>query len=267
MQKQNNTILNISCSHTLGREKSMIDSPSWVPTYGVTESLIKKFNVKDVAEIGVCRGHHSAHLLEAVSGLHVYSIDPWGHFSSEYNNMYEYHALNEDDKIYNEVRQLLKPFGKRSTILRLTSRRAAHSIKEPLDMVYLDGDHSYEGYKEDLYIWWDKVRPGGVFSGRDYKHPSHPGVTKAMDEFLNDFKDLKINLETKHVWWIIKPKEPLLSANKTNYKLKPPFYLRLKRMLKRFFILTRVKIKLLAKKIPGVKFTHSVIKKILNLKK
>ncbi len=268
-EAQNNSILDIDCSHTLGREKSMIDSPSWVVTYGVTESLIKKFNVKNIVEIGVCRGHHSAHLLEAIPELHVYSVDPWGLYFDEYNNMYEYHTLAEDEKIYNQARQLLTPFGSRSTILRMTSRRAAASIKDPVDMVYLDGDHSYEGYKDDLCVWWNKVRPGGIFSGRDYNHPSHPGVKIAVDEFLNNFNGIKINLEAGMVWWLIKPTitDAKASTNNglTTIKLKPPLFWRLKKTAKRFFIIARVKIKSSVKKIPGIKFIYLVIKiNILN---
>jgi hypothetical protein len=265
LSTQNNT--SPTFSHTEGSRRSMIDSPSWTITYGVTESLIKKFGVKTLAEVGVARGHHSAHLLEAISDLHVYSVDPWGYFSDEYNNMYNYHTLADDEKIYQQAVELLKPFGNRSTILRETSRRAAQEIKGQIDMVYLDGDHSYEGYKDDLNVWWRKVRAGGIFSGRDYGHPQHPGVAKAIDEFLANSKGLKFNLEAGKVWWIIKSPEAeikiLPDEKEQNFRLRPPLLSRLKRRIKRFFIIAPIKIKSFIRKIPGVKPIYSIFKKYI----
>jgi len=252
---------NIKPSLTDGYKRSLIDSPSWTITYGVTEALIKKFNIKTMAEVGVCRGHHSAHLLEAMPDLNVYSVDPWGYFADEYENMYNYHTLADDEKIYQKASLLLEPFGKRSTILRLTSRRAASLIKEQLDMVYLDADHSYEGYKDDLNVWWRKVRDGGIFSGRDYGHPQHPGVARAIDEFLANSKGLKFNLEAGRVWWLIKPRGAESAVNEQNFKLKPPLARRLKRKIKRFFIIAPIKIKFLIKKIPGAKSAYQIFKK------
>jgi len=206
-KKNNKNKLEVSISYTKGYEESMKVSLNWTETYGVTESLIKKFNIKNAAEIGVARGHHSAHLLEAIADLHLYSVDPWGIFANEYDNMCK-HALSEDEKLYQKVCDILKPFGNRSTILRYTSERAVQFIKEPLDMVYFDADHSYEGTKNDIGIWWDKVRQGGIISGRDYKHSSFPGIDKAVDEYL-ETKGLKPELEIGRVWWIKKPEEIL----------------------------------------------------------
>ena len=30
---------------------------------------------------------------------------------------------------------------------------------------YLDGRHDYAGVKEDLQVWWPKLRPGGLLAG------------------------------------------------------------------------------------------------------
>jgi hypothetical protein len=249
---------------TQGYKKSLIDSPSWALTYTVTEALARRFNIKTLAEIGVCRGHHSLHLLEAIPDIRIYSVDPWGRFADEYDNMYRYHTSAEDEKLYQKVCQLLKPFDERSIILRLTSRRAVISIKEPLDMVYLDGDHSYEGYKDDLNIWWNKVREGGIFSGRDYGHPQHPGVTRALDEFLAETEGLKFNLNDGRVWWIEKISTAKIknTADINNLKIRPPLPVRLKRRIKKYFIMTPIIMKCFTGKIPGVKPAYRFLKKL-----
>ncbi len=190
-------------SNTKGYQKSLKDSPAWAVSYGVTEKLIKKFNVKTIAEIGVARGHHSAHLLEAIPDLTAYSIDPWGLHLEEHKAMYTHNTLQDDEKIYQKVVELLKPFGKRSIIIRNTSKRSITKIPEPLDMIFIDADHTYKSVKEDINLWWDKVKIDGIVSGHDYKHPHHPGVTVAVNEFFEN-KNLKVNEDVGNVWWVQK---------------------------------------------------------------
>ena len=190
-------------SNTKGYKEAMIVSPEWADSYISTEKLMKKFGVKVAAEVGVARGHHSAHSLESVPDLKLYSVDPWGLYLEEHNAMYNYHTLKDDEKIFQNVVEILKPFGERSKIIRSTSERAIYEIKEPLDMVFIDAEHTYESVKKDIGLWWNKVKVGGIISGHDYDNPAHPGVTKAVDKFFSD-KGIKINKEKGNVWWIIK---------------------------------------------------------------
>lgn len=261
----NNQPLNISYTDTEGYRRSLVDSPSWNPVFKVIESLIKKFNVKTMVEIGVARGHHSAHLLEAIPDLLVYSIDPWGYFPDEYDNMYSYHTLADDEKLYRQAAELLKPFGRRSNILRCTSSRATRLINETLNMVHLDGDHSYEGIKEDIKNWWGKLKVGGILSGNAYGHNAHPGVAKAVNEFINK-KGLKLNLEISLVWWIMKLEEDKYIIENESImpynKIKPPLSVRLKRKIKRYLIIAPIKMKYLIRKIPGVRVAYLTIKKL-----
>lgn len=72
---------------------------------------------------------------------------------------------------------------------------------EKVDMVFVDGDHSYEGCKGDIEIWIPNIKSGGIIAVHDYKkkelyahdedykpyapHPKPwPGVDKAVDELL-----------------------------------------------------------------------------------
>ena len=65
---------------------------------------------------------------------------------------------------------------------------------EVFDVIFLDGDHSYEGVKRDLNAWWPKLKSGGLFCGDDYHHASNfmspgntdegqYGVVEAVEEF------------------------------------------------------------------------------------
>lgn len=65
------------------------------------------------------------------------------------------------------------------------------------DLVFIDGDHSYEGCKGDIEAWLPNIKPGGLIAIHDYKkhlleydentcpHPKPwPGVDQAVDELL-----------------------------------------------------------------------------------
>ena len=43
-----------------------------------------------------------------------------------------------------------------------------HIPNESYDFIYLDGDHSYEGVKQELPLFWNKVTSGGILAGHDY---------------------------------------------------------------------------------------------------
>jgi hypothetical protein len=51
-----------------------------------------------------------------------------------------------------------------------------------LDFVFIDGDHSYEGVRQDITNWLPKVRRGGTLAGHDYGNSE--SVRRAVDELL-----------------------------------------------------------------------------------
>ena len=58
------------------------------------------------------------------------------------------------------------------------------------DIIYIDGDHSYNGVKQDLTNAFSKIKNGGYIMGHDYemnmnktKNNYNFGVKEAVDEF------------------------------------------------------------------------------------
>ena len=51
-------------------------------------------------------------------------------------------------------------------------------------ILFIDGDHEYEGVKQDLEMYVPLVKPGGKILMHDVCEPTLPGVRRAMDEFL-----------------------------------------------------------------------------------
>ncbi len=62
---------------------------------------------------------------------------------------------------------------------RMTSREAASIWPVPLDLVFIDADHSYEECKSDIELWTPHVRAGGIVCGHDV---TFPDVERAVRE-------------------------------------------------------------------------------------
>lgn len=54
---------------------------------------------------------------------------------------------------------------------------------DPIDLLYIDGDHVYEAVKLDYECWASKVRTGGWIAFHDYDD-RHPGVKRLVEEVL-----------------------------------------------------------------------------------
>lgn len=66
---------------------------------------------------------------------------------------------------------------------------AALEEDNSLSLVFIDADHTYEGCKKDIELWWPKLRKGGVMLGHDYG-PHFKGVVRAVDERFGSPDDL-----------------------------------------------------------------------------
>ena len=60
----------------------------------------------------------------------------------------------------------------------MVEKLAPHGI----DLLMIDGDHSYEGAKADFELLGPSVTPGGIVLFDDYDSHRWPGVSKAVDE-------------------------------------------------------------------------------------
>ena len=70
-------------------------------------------------------------------------------------------------------------------IIKDTSHNAANQFSnDSIDYIMLDAGHSYEDVTNDIKIWYNKIKPGGIISGDDYGGSYFPDVTKAADEYF-----------------------------------------------------------------------------------
>ena len=152
--------------------------------------LLPFFGDKPVVgvEIGVLNGECSDALLRAMPRLKLYSVDPW-----LYQPGRGYEADDSEqtqDFKYKFTQFALKEYGKRSIIVREKSVDAAKTITEPLDFVFIDGDHNEDTVREDILAWKDKLKPRSILAGHDWilQTPSsgYQHIQKAVRDLLGE---------------------------------------------------------------------------------
>ncbi len=126
--------------------------------------LFKELGFKKGAEIGVLKGVYSEQLCKSNPELKLYSVDAW-----------EFYPLKNNFRrpwmyppIYEEAKKMLSAY-KNNEIIRKWSQDAVKDFAdESLDFVFIDADHEFQHFTNDLAEWGKKVRKGGIISGHDF---------------------------------------------------------------------------------------------------
>lgn len=150
-----------------------------------------------IVEIGSAFGASpSIFLLNSKPGVKVHSIDPF-----IVDSMGPFQATKRACE--NNVKTILKIFGKKNkysdwTLHNDYSFNVVKNWKEPIQMIFIDGDHNYEAVKKDFEDWYPLVNKGGniLFHdsrkeiGTDEKtfNRGWAGPTKFVNELKNSDK-------------------------------------------------------------------------------
>lgn len=169
------------------------------------------------AEVGVAIGTHALNILENMPNVKVlYLVDPYLTHGG-----WALHLFNEG-KITKKRLEFLKDFNRRECyapqkgkkILAPFNNRirwvykefevcTVKDIPDPLDFVYIDGNHNYEYVKQDIILSTKLVKKGGVIGGHDFGWT--PGAHEAVTEYC-----AKNNVSYHHKgedWWFINEKK------------------------------------------------------------
>lgn len=169
--------------------------------------LMKHFKLPLVGvEVGVAEGLNSRDLLDA--GLRMlYMVDNWKTIPGQYGDgasEQEWH-----DKNHKEAMERVAAFPKRYTVLKGMSVPMADYVpNSSVGAVYLDGDHTKPGVRNDLNAYWGKLVPGGIMAGHDYLNSNY-GVNEAVKEFAAEhglqIHDIPEHKDEDSGFWFQKP--------------------------------------------------------------
>ncbi|MDP2685274.1 MAG: class I SAM-dependent methyltransferase [bacterium] len=179
----------------------------WFP--GPLKKLAGSLNEGVVVEIGVFGGASLLSIVEACqkNNTIIYGIDPW-----EKINTGNGAEMSEDKKkIYRssikKVRLNLENIikcEKYSTVKLMhdfSKNVVSQFADESIDILLIDGDHSYDSVLEDLSLWWPKVKKGGTVWGDDFNLYS---VRQAAQDFCEQKKLIVTAHKGGRAWEVAK---------------------------------------------------------------
>jgi predicted O-methyltransferase YrrM len=110
----------------------------------------------------------------------IYCVDPWENgYDSNDAASYQY-PMNIIESQFDEL------CGRYDNIKKI-KKKSIDVVDEfknkSLDMVYIDGKHTYEAVKEDIKLWLPKIKDNGYIAGHDYQS-KFQGTIDAVKEVL-----------------------------------------------------------------------------------
>ena len=148
-------------------------------------------------EVGVAEGKYAQDFLPLWHDNYV-MVDRWCHIDGYDDVMNGPDA--EHEVRFNQAMAVAAQYGDRVTVLRMDSVAAAATFADKsLAFVYLDGDHSVDGFRRDFLAWIPKVQSGGVIAGHDYYDKPPFRVRSALCSLVNG--PCGITHEPSPSWW------------------------------------------------------------------
>ena len=126
-----------------------------------------------IVEIGSWKGRSTTWLASGarLAGQRVYAIDP--HRGSREDPAVE--TLNEflDNLARNGLADVVEP-------MVMTSEEAAARIAGPIELLFIDGDHSYEAVRRDAELWLPRLMDGGIVMFHDAATAAYTGPRRIV---------------------------------------------------------------------------------------
>lgn len=138
-----------------------------------------------IVEIGVFQGRTALLMAWGASqghGAHVWGIDAWELEANTYD------APFKTPESRNQAHYNVKATGyaDRVTLIQGFSDKLAPQWDGlPIGLLFVDGDHTYDGARSDILAWAPHLAPGAVIAVDDYGHPDWPGVAEAVDDLVS----------------------------------------------------------------------------------
>ena len=169
--------------------------------------FMEKYHCDVIAEIGVRKGYNFWKMIKHGPKLAV-AVDSWTEDGVRSRN----DVASSQESLDGQYQRVVERYGQLPfvKIYREYSFEAVKRFPDNyFDLVYIDGDHSYEGCLRDIKDWYPKVKSGKFLVGDDYRVlTNRQGVKFGVIEAVNEFtkkKKLKFFEFPYAKWGIIKP--------------------------------------------------------------
>ena len=165
-----------------------------------TRELFRKYldNINNgiFVEIGVWGGASllSNYNLCHKNNIKIFGIDPFEKiciFNGKYEEDSNKEVINiSKKKAENRRKNLEDIINKNNLKINLLQENSYDIVNKfdnnSIDLLHIDGDHSYKGVKKDLNLFWNKIKSDGIIINDDYNWGC---CKKAINEFVNTNKN------------------------------------------------------------------------------
>ncbi|MFM6980054.1 MAG: class I SAM-dependent methyltransferase [Micrococcales bacterium] len=146
--------------------------------------LIRTLKPKVVVELGTHRGPSYFAMCQTVKAYKLntktYAVDTW---------QGEAHAGFYDESVYNSVKKENEKYTAFSTLLRCTFDDALKQFEDgTVDLLHIDGFHTYEAVKHDFETWLPKLAKGATVIFHDTNERKEDfGVYRLWEELMKKY--------------------------------------------------------------------------------
>jgi len=152
--------------------------------------FVRNFKPKTIVELGTHKGTSFWSFCQAVKDenfpAELFAVDTWKG---------EEHAGFYGEEVFEEVKRIQKKYYKdlKINLLRKTFDKAMADFKEKsIDLLHIDGLHTYEAVKHDFENWISKVKDDGVIIFHDiFVNQNDFGVYKLWEELKKKYKTIE----------------------------------------------------------------------------
>ena len=134
-------------------------------------------------EVGSWKGRSTSFIGKIcnTNGTRLVCVDHWRGSSDKLGATYAA-ALAEEDVEQTFRRNMSALAIEVEVIAEASVVAAARFEPQSVDRVFLDAGHDLASVTEDLCVWSERLRSGGILAGHDYDH-KHAEVCSAVDAF------------------------------------------------------------------------------------
>jgi len=135
-------------------------------------------NLKDgsvIVEVGSHLGATSCMLALGNKNNKIFCVDPWKNETMPEGLRDTFPEFKHNTKDFSNI-----------TPLRGTSEDVVKTFNEKIDFLFIDGDHSYEAVKKDVFNWLPKCKENAIIAFHDVGPVGsiEYGVNKVIQEYI-----------------------------------------------------------------------------------